>query len=168
MEMTANHRMKNATLLLLLLVIGCSKKIQTDADGTPQFPLTAQDMASPVAVITDGKIEMSATAQTNTNGMAVVEWRTNNAPGVASLRFELTTAKLKELRKFLHYVDVRSMDTIPGVYHARAEVLVGTNVVYDSLDFRITGGVWIAAGGMALIFKSPAEAQAVADVLSHK
>jgi hypothetical protein len=51
---------------------------------------------------------------------------------------------------------------------ARAEILVGSKVVYDCPDFRITGGVWIASGGMTLAFQSPDEAQSVAAALTKR
>ena len=71
---------------------------------------------------------------------------------MTGFRFKLTAAKIEELRKFVHYVQTCAMDG-----SARAEVLVGPKVVFDSPDFRISGNVWIAGGVMTLAFQSPEE-----------
>jgi hypothetical protein len=152
--------MKNIilTLVIVLFAVGCSKRIQTDANGTPQFTLAAEDLASPIEIVTNGVFEVSQP------GAGTVEFTTKNMPGMTGLRFKLTAAKLHELGKFRHYVAIRSMDRQPN--HARAQILVGSKVVYDSPDFRVF--VWSAAGGMALSFKSPDEAQSVADSLTRR
>jgi hypothetical protein len=96
-------------------------------------------------------------------GRPLIEYTTTSVSGMTGFRFKLTPAKIEELRKFVHFVQTRAMDG-----SARAEVLVETNVVYDCPDFRVTGGVWIASGGMTLAFQSPDEAQFAAAALTKK
>jgi hypothetical protein len=152
-------------LNLLLLAGGCSQKPQVAADGTPQFVLTAGAVASPIYAVTNGVFIMSSMGIGNPYGLPPVTVTTNQVAGMTGIRFKLTAATVKELRKFLQYMHNR---TIEGPGRARAQVLVGSKVVYEGADFTITATVWIAGGEVALSFHSPEEAQSVVAALTNR
>jgi hypothetical protein len=160
--------MKNIvlTLVIILFAVGCSKSIQTDANGVPQIMLTARDLASPIEVFTNTAFETVLTAQQNTNGTAIVRYTTNAMPGMTSLRFQLTPSTIKELHAFHRAVDIRALNGWRG--SAGGKVFVGTNVVFEDTDIRNDIATWMASGEMTLAFRSPEEAQSVADDLTKK